>query len=1188
MFNFLKKEDKEFKMEEIFYPLSPRDDVDEKDIYYSKFKTALNKGCHIIAFTGRYGVGKTSIINSIMKKLNKKNNKSIRISLGNYKNADETEINNDEQSLNVNNDNIDTNDIETKILQQIIYTTDENKLPLSRFKRIKYISKMKKFLVAILSILIMFLVYIYYKKIYDVIINTLYNNSLSIFGNIISIFLCVLMLLSIWFIIYRLLLFITIKINVTSIKYKDLELSIDNRDDKSVFNKYLDEIVYYFKQTKTKLLVIEDLDRYGNISLEIFKKLKELNFLLNSNETIKNNGGVTFIYALRDDLFLYNEDRVKFFDYIIPVVSDFSSQNSKEYIMELYLEFKEKYKIDIDEKLLRIISLYIQDRRLLLNIFNEFRTYVDILKDNQKINYTELFALIGYKNINPCDFEKRLKYDGDLYNLFSNKSKFIRVINNEILLENKKINEEIQEMRKSQKINIDDIKKSFILDAIKNAYSPNYIHSLRICINDRELTIDDFINHEFDIEKNKNSRFQYMFQGRSKENIDSRIVESFIQKIEELNYDFSAKNKQIEDNIKLMDTNNAKSLEEILSIDEINDLIEDKELKILFNNKLLISLVKNGFIKENFEKDLSYFKTGDLSENDYDCLICADTNNKIGFDHEINNVDEVIKQIEAKDFKKDIILNNYICDNLLISDKNKTKRANFINLLGEINEYKLKFLENYLYYNESNFLKLIKEVFNDKICLYILKDTSTVKDKNKWLKIILENILISDNDEVLNELKDYIQNNELLLNSININSIFESNICKIKPVLNSYDDIDLKIIELLYNKEIYIPNLSFFYKLIELYDIDDENIKNAFLDTIFDDDRMISYKNNILKSSYFFKVYDELNGYNSKEQNIIKLLNDESINEDIKIKVINSEKANIKNLIDINDLEIWNHIVNSHKYEISMNNLLAYYESTHDINETIFKILNDLGDNYTCVEDSVFKEFENALLYSSFTDKIDYKIIANKFDYEISSFDKNNNINVILLDGLIEQNKVVINCETYNYLEEKKFVPRLIKIVLNRIDSFLEIIEDIDLDYTIIDNIFESEVDFAKKILFLNKVDFKKINRKALSKILSEIIKNNGIFDDEIVSKIFMNLTENDKIKYFILLHSQNTTNIKYLHRINDIISKIRNGVSTTVALEYSENREILLKYLKSKKIINKYDIKNNKIKVSFSKTNIE
>ncbi len=39
------------------------------------------------------------------------------------------------------------------------------------------------------------------------------------------------------------------------------------------------------------MLIIEDLDRYGNISLEIFKRLKELNFLLNSNETIRNNRG---------------------------------------------------------------------------------------------------------------------------------------------------------------------------------------------------------------------------------------------------------------------------------------------------------------------------------------------------------------------------------------------------------------------------------------------------------------------------------------------------------------------------------------------------------------------------------------------------------------------------------------------------------------------------------------------------------------------------------------------------------------------------------------------------------------------------------------------------------------------------------------------------------------------------------
>ena len=45
----------------------------------------------------------------------------------------------------------------------------------------------------------------------------------------------------------------------------------------------------------------------------------------------------------------------------------------------------------------------------------EFKSYIDVLKENQSINSTELFAVICYKNINPSDYEKRLSYKGDLY-----------------------------------------------------------------------------------------------------------------------------------------------------------------------------------------------------------------------------------------------------------------------------------------------------------------------------------------------------------------------------------------------------------------------------------------------------------------------------------------------------------------------------------------------------------------------------------------------------------------------------------------------------------------------------------------------------------------------------------------------------------------------------------------------------
>ena len=63
------KKEKLQEDDEIFFSLAPRDDVDEKDIYFNSFMQALKHKSKIIAFTGRYGIGKTSIINSILKKL---------------------------------------------------------------------------------------------------------------------------------------------------------------------------------------------------------------------------------------------------------------------------------------------------------------------------------------------------------------------------------------------------------------------------------------------------------------------------------------------------------------------------------------------------------------------------------------------------------------------------------------------------------------------------------------------------------------------------------------------------------------------------------------------------------------------------------------------------------------------------------------------------------------------------------------------------------------------------------------------------------------------------------------------------------------------------------------------------------------------------------------------------------------
>ena len=65
--------------DDFFLSLAPTKDADEDNIYYNRFKCALNNKCKLIAFTGPYGVGKTSIIDSIFSKKPFSEKKIIRV-----------------------------------------------------------------------------------------------------------------------------------------------------------------------------------------------------------------------------------------------------------------------------------------------------------------------------------------------------------------------------------------------------------------------------------------------------------------------------------------------------------------------------------------------------------------------------------------------------------------------------------------------------------------------------------------------------------------------------------------------------------------------------------------------------------------------------------------------------------------------------------------------------------------------------------------------------------------------------------------------------------------------------------------------------------------------------------------------------------------------------------------------------
>ena len=191
------------------------------------------------------------------------------------------------------------------------------------------------------------------------------------------------------------------------------------------------------KTLNIKYIVFEDIDRYQDV--EIFEKIHNMNTLINLSLKEK----VKFIYVVSDNLIKNGLDRVKFFDYIYPIIPFVSYSTSGDKALARLKELKLVGKDGLDRKFIYNTFLYINDYRVVTDIINEYIIYLNSIDDSIKkgnfFNYNSLFAIISYKVLFPDDFSK-LEMESDDCILLSVldcktyeeiKSKASEIINNE-------------------------------------------------------------------------------------------------------------------------------------------------------------------------------------------------------------------------------------------------------------------------------------------------------------------------------------------------------------------------------------------------------------------------------------------------------------------------------------------------------------------------------------------------------------------------------------------------------------------------------------------------------------------------------------------------------------------------------------------------------------------------------------
>ena len=557
----------------------------------SLIKAINTKDVNNIAITGSYGSGKSTILKTFQEEY-KSYFRFLNVSLASFNKINDENNENPQKLERL---------LEISILQQIIYSVNPDKIPDSHFKRIQNISLIKKIRIALSITLWVLCLLLFWKNDYIEIVNP---NNWSIYKNLewIGTIISIITFIGFSFLSYKIIdLFRNSKISRVSIQ-GEIELNNNENEDKSIFNKYLDEIIYFFQKTKYNILIIEDLDRFENTN--IFTKLREINILLNNSNLIKEK--ISFIYAISDDFFTDKKERVKFFEYMIPIIPFINYSNAEEQLKKLIKDSGLEENIFSDDFISDITSFIDDiDMRLLVNIFQEFLVYKDILGKINPVN-EQLFAIITYKNIDPEDFNRLGSKQGKLFSLLNNKDEYIKNFIKDIEKQIEEKEEIIKKINKEYFKNVEDLKKVYLFHIFKEITSFKG-GDIQEAFNNFDKIISSGnveyrYNHNYnnvykqnytfdfsEIEKQVNSDLSYKERKKLIQNKQNNEIEKIKGEIQELQ-----QQKIISKNWSL------KEVLEKVDIDNYIPLRTEQEGNIV--NKLLRNLITQGYINENYSQ----------------------------------------------------------------------------------------------------------------------------------------------------------------------------------------------------------------------------------------------------------------------------------------------------------------------------------------------------------------------------------------------------------------------------------------------------------------------------------------------------------------------------------------------------------------------------------------------------------
>lgn len=1109
--------------------LTPTSEADPHHTYRTALRKAIDeKDVTNIAVSGPYGAGKTSIINTFLEE-QKDKDKYIRISLANFKLANDTS--NDSGNTPATKDDIGLM-IEKSLLQQIFYKVEKSKVPYSKLKRI--VEPESWTLTNAIIILLTFTIsgYLISEPKYLLsIVGADWIVSIGWFITTVTLFIGYLMLH------YGVKYLSSLKLD--KVKIKDAEFSLGgDKDNDSLINRHIDEILYFFETTPYEYLIIEDLDRYSNVA--IYKKLRELNTLLNNYDKIKaKKKKIIFIYAIKDDFFV-GENRSKFFNIIIPVLPYINASGNARDLFVKDLRDAGISETVVSDQLLKDISKFVHDRRLLINIINEFLVYLDELNpelDLSKINPEKLFCMIVYKNFFPGDFADLHQSKGWLYDVFNKKRRDLQkkiIVNLEAEIENIRI--QITEARQeilSSEIELRSVYVIYVINEI-NADVRN-IHIMNAFRTFKQIVADKLL---FEVFIKGGSVPAQNFNGNQVNITYSSYEDEYLRRIKRV----QNTNTETIDELKTQ-LANLRSKRSLLLAQNLASLMNEFPDHGIFNNQkvlyekagyseediaykleapnLLAYFIREEKISEDYAKYISYYHDGGSlspSDNEFIIKVIEGVNSDISL--RIDNPALVIDELSENKFLSPAILNIDIIATLFENIDKYPEHCNIVFKLLENEEYALSFIPLFIQEDIIRAGKFVKYFIEYDVHFWKKLEEFNISDAQLFmllgylLQTCYKETLLSQGDA----LKDYIFRSGNVLFSM-LNAEENSMMITLLPVLGGkFSNVDVPESdegELLFNLmvEFNLYEINPMMITVIMLMMGNKASEEGVISKQLTEYSKIRNSNVSTLKQYIEENIDEyvdrvylrtLNseGSNENEESILALIQHKTLSKTMKNKIIATMATRISDVSEIEfDLEMFRQLFSKIKVTPTWENVYNCYSNfgnVLELDESLGIYLSNL-EIATILSQSKFSDtstqraFSKAIIFDlDMTPELLqlYRNVIAPFD-DVSGLDCSEKIVTNVFDaGFINS-----NATNYEYL-----LTHTSGLHLNMIEANFEraksYIFELPFDESIALSVLRSKkISAVERFVYLSKIELTIFNMADLFDPVGDILYD--IKDDE-------------------------------------------------------------------------------------------